>query len=292
MLATFNGELYLGEFLYSLSQQSDVIIHLRVSDDASTDKTLEIIDAYGHMFESCKVFNGPCNGPSANFFSLIEKSTYDFVALADQDDVWTPHHLVSAVNRLSETPDMPSLTFSAVAEFSDENETVVLWPERFPGEDIRTVITENLARGCTFVLNSKAINLIKTHIPVNAIMHDWWILLLIYSSGCVTWSKLPEVRYRIHDNNFVGITPSLRLQLTRFIRNLKNRDWTIVSQIDELHFKYGWAMSSQKRHELGSFLRDVNSPRITGRWGLIFWKNRYRSSYSGELAVRILLLLH
>jgi glycosyltransferase involved in cell wall biosynthesis len=117
LLATFNGEKYLGEFLVSLSRQNDVIIHLRVSDDGSTDKTLDIINSHKDLFESCMIFSGPCNGPSANFFSLIEKATYEFVALADQDDVWLPHHLISSINRVSATPEVPSMSFSAVAEF-------------------------------------------------------------------------------------------------------------------------------------------------------------------------------
>jgi glycosyltransferase involved in cell wall biosynthesis len=292
LLATFNGELYLGEFLDSLSRQKDVKVHLRVSDDGSSDKTLVIINSHKHLFESCIVFSGPCVGPGLNFFSLIRQATYDFVALADQDDVWLPHHLISAINRLSKTPDLPSMTFSAVAEFVEENETVTIWPNRFPGEDIRTIITENLARGCTFVLNTNAINLIKMHKPKNAIMHDWWILLLIYSSGSVTWSKLPEVRYRIHKGNAVGGKPSFRIRLNRFLKNFKGRDWIVVSQITELHYVYGWSMSGQKRHEIGSFIRDINSPLSTGRWNLLLWPKRFRTNLYDELAVRLSFLMH
>ncbi len=292
LLATYNGELYISEFLDSLSLQNEVIIHLRVSDDGSSDRTLEIIESYQHLFESCKVFNGPRNGPSANFFSLIEKANYKFVALADQDDIWLPHHLITAVKRLSTTPDLPSLTFSAVEEFNDEKETTSLWPERFPGEDIRTIITENLARGCTFVLNSKAVNLINLHKPVNAIMHDWWILLLIYSCGCVTWSNSPEVRYRIHKDNAVGGRPSFKQRLNRFLKNLEERDWKVISQITELFAMYGWSMSSQKRHELGSFLRDANSTLLTGKCNLVFSPKKFRSNFFDEVAIRLGFLIH
>jgi glycosyltransferase involved in cell wall biosynthesis len=292
LLATFNGELFLAEFLDSLSRQNDVRIHLRVSDDGSSDKTVEIINSHKHLFETCIISSGPCLGPSANFFSLIEHATYEFVALADQDDIWLPHHLISAINRLSKTPDLPSMTFSTVAEFTEEKETETIWPKRFPGEDIRTIITENLARGCTFVLNTKAINLIKIHKPKNAIMHDWWILLLIYSSGSVTWSKLPEVRYRIHKGNAVGGKPSFRIRLNRFLINFKGRDWKVVSQVNELLYVFGWSMSGQKRHEIGSFLRDINSPLSTGRWGLLLWAKRFRTNLYDELAVRLGFLMH
>lgn len=287
LLATFNGEAFLGEFLDSLSRQEGVKIHLRVSDDGSTDSTLKIVDAHKHKFESFKILDGPRTGPASNFFHLISQATQGFVALADQDDVWLPNHLVDSINRLIATQEVPSMTFSTVLEFEHNESQEKLWPARFPGEDIRTILTENLARGCTFVLNLAAINLINLHKPKNAIMHDWWILLLIYSSGSVTWSTEPEVRYRIHQNNSVGGKPKFSVRLKRFIKNISGRNLSTVIQADELLSNFSWSMSSQKRHEIGSFLRDAHSPISTGRWNLILWRYRFRSTYSDELAVRV-----
>ena len=287
LLTTFNGEAFLGEFLDSLSRQKGVKIHLRVSDDGSTDSTLKIIDAHKHMFESFKILDGPRTGSASNFFHLINQATQGFVALADQDDVWLPNHLVDSINRLTTNQEMPSMTFSSVLEFEDSGNQEKMWPTRFPGDDIRSILTENLARGCTFVLNSHAISLINLHKPKNAIMHDWWILLLIYSSGSVTWSTEPEVRYRIHQNNSVGGKPKFRVRLKRFMKNISVRNLTTVIQADELLSNFRWSMSSQKRHEIGSFLRDAHSPLLTGRWNLILWRHRFRSKYIDELAVRV-----
>jgi glycosyltransferase involved in cell wall biosynthesis len=287
LLATFNGEIYLAEFFESLLRQDGVRIHLIVSDDGSTDETLKIVDAYKHKFESWKILQGPRTGPSANFFHLINQATYKFVALADQDDVWLPNHLIDSIRRILDTQDLPSMTFSSVLEFSNTNRTEIVWPTRFPGKDIRTILTENLARGCTFVMNLHAVNLIKLYKPQNAIMHDWWILLLIYSSGNVNWSTGPEVRYRIHQNNTVGGKPEPRIRLNRFIKNVKSRDLLIISQAEELHSNFSWSMSGQRRHEIGSFLRDIKSPLITGRWNLLLWTNRFRSSYADEIAIRL-----
>jgi glycosyltransferase involved in cell wall biosynthesis len=292
LLATFNGEKYLGEFLVSLSRQNDVIIHLRVSDDGSTDKTLDIINSHKDLFESCMIFSGPCDGPSANFFSLIEKATYEFVALADQDDVWLPHHLISSINRVSRTLDVPSMSFSAVAEFCEEKVTESIWPQRFPGKDIRSILTENLSRGCTFVMNSKAIDLIKLYKPQKAIMHDWWILLLIYSCGEVTWTITPEIRYRIHQSNAVGGKPNLGIRINRFKKKFTAHEWSIVSQADELLGKYNWSMSSQRRHEIGSFVRGINSHLITGKVNLLLWRYSYRTGILDEIAVRLAVLIY
>jgi glycosyltransferase involved in cell wall biosynthesis len=292
LLATFNGEKFLGEFLDSLSKQVNVVIHLRVSDDGSTDKTLEIIDSYKEFFKSCKIHAGPCNGPSSNFFSLIERATFEFVALADQDDIWHPHHLISSVNRLSVTPDSPSMSFSAVTEFGEGKATETIWPTRFPGIDIRSIVTENLARGCTFVLNSKATDLIKLYKPENAVMHDWWILLLMYSSGEVTWSVAPEVSYRIHSSNVVGGKPALNVRIKRFRDNFRAREWSIVSQANELFEKYNWSMSSHGRHEIGSFVRGIGSYFITGKCNLLFWPQRYRTNMLDEIAIRLTIFIY
>lgn len=291
LLATFNGGLYLAEFLESLACQEGVKIHLRVSDDGSTDGTVDIVKSFRNRFESCTICAGPSQGPSENFFSLIEKSTYEYVALADQDDIWLPQHLISAIKRVSETPELPSMTFSSVTEFSQESNKELIWPVRFPGNDIRTIVTENLARGCTFVLNSKSIDLIKLHQPENAIMHDWWILLLIHSSGIVTWSTAPEVKYRIHQNNAVGGSPNFKVRSSRFFKNVKGQDWMVINQADELLRNYKWSMSSQKSHELGSFLRDIKSPFLTGRLHLVLSTARFRSTILDELAVRFAFTL-
>jgi glycosyltransferase involved in cell wall biosynthesis len=291
LLATFNGELYLSEFLDSLCQQQGVRIHLRVSDDGSTDGTINIIESYENKFASCEIYSGPQKGPSANFFSLIEQATDEFVALADQDDIWLPNHLLSSIKRLAVTPDIPSMTFSAVMEFGENQKSESIWPNRFPGEYIRTILTENLARGCTFVLNSKAINLIKFQRPQNEIMHDWWILLLIHSSGNVTWSKQPEVRYRIHQNNSIGGKPSFGIRWNRFIKNIKDRNWNVFNQAAELFEIYGWSMSGQKRHELGSFLRNLGSPLLAGRSRLVFFPQRFRSTLFDEIALRFTFII-
>ena len=287
LLATFNGELYLSEFLDSLVQQQGVKIHLRVSDDGSADGTLNIIDSYKNKFASCQVYNGPQNGPSANFFSLIEKATYEFVALADQDDIWLPNHLLLSLNRLAEDTNSPSITFSAVTEFGEKLKYETIWPSRFPGEDIKSILTENPARGCTFVLNQKAVKLICLHKPMSAVMHDWWILLLLYTSGKVSWSEIPEVKYRIHSYNVIGGKHSFSIRLSKYINSLKNGDWKIVSQAEELLTRYGELMSIHKRLQLLSFLREFSSPLSTGRLNLVLWPRRFRAGINDEIAVRL-----
>ena len=51
IMATYNGEKYLSEQLDSILNQSDVIVHLYISDDGSTDNTLNIIQDYKDKYQ-------------------------------------------------------------------------------------------------------------------------------------------------------------------------------------------------------------------------------------------------
>ena len=131
LLATYNGAAYLGEFLESLAEQVGVSIDLFVSDDGSTDSTLLILERYRGRFNSLIVTAGPENGPSENFFSLIAKAKSKYVALADQDDIWEPSHLINSVECLAFYEDVPALSFTRVSEFEDKpfNQSR-LWPTK------------------------------------------------------------------------------------------------------------------------------------------------------------------
>lgn len=290
LLATLNAEKHIEEFLLSLSKQEGVKIHLRVSDDGSSDHTLRIVDTYRQRFESCEILEGPRSGPASNFFHLINHATKDFVAIADQDDIWLPNHLHDSIIRLKNTEEMPSLTFSSVIEFEDSSNELRLWPTRFPDKDIRSILTENLARGCTFVLNSKAINLINLYKPKSAIMHDWWILLLIASTGNVTWSHSPEIRYRIHENNLIGRTPRIKERIFRFFKTYIDGRWMVIDQISELLRHYGQYMQPESRDILSMFLFQFNSRNKIEKMKLCTWTGHYRSTFIDEIAVRMVLL--
>jgi glycosyltransferase involved in cell wall biosynthesis len=292
LLATYNGAKFLPDFLASLVRQEGVKIHLRVSDDYSTDETLDILNSFKDSFDSFDLKKGPGVGPAENFFSLIKDARHNYIALADQDDVWEPNHLINSIKRLSNSPDLPSLTFSSVLEFGESLSIERIWPSRYPSPDIRSILTENLGRGCTFVFNSKATKLINIYKPKNAIMHDWWLLLLIYATGSVTWTEEPEVRYRIHQNNAIGNSSSFQTRFRRFILNKPFKCWHVHRQSEELLKSFGWSMNGQAKHQLETFLEDLNSPRVNGRWGAILWRNRYRTSLLSEVVVRTIICFY
>ncbi|MCP1121497.1 glycosyltransferase [Robbsia andropogonis] len=105
LLASFNGALWLEEQLRSLTEQLNVDIDVLISDDGSSDKTIDIIrnyEFYGtnvHLLENVV----PSGSAGQNFINLIKRadsSGYGYVALADQDDVWLNDKIASAISIL------------------------------------------------------------------------------------------------------------------------------------------------------------------------------------------------
>jgi rhamnosyltransferase len=254
LLATFNGEPFLGEFLDSLSRQVGVRIHLRVSDDGSTDKTLDIVKFHKHKFESCTIINGPGKGPSINFLSLLSLSSADYMAFADQDDIWLPEHLLNSISRINFSSDSPTMTFSQVIEWDESKELSNIWPQSFPTNSIKMYFAQNFARGCTIVLNRAMAEMVKNALPQRAIMHDWWVFLIGATCGKAIFEPKPEVVYRLHERNFIGVNKKSSI-LKSLTHKRSNKVWQPLAQIIELKLLHEQDFSSIALLEVNEFIQ-------------------------------------
>ena len=89
-LATFQGSRFLQEQLDSLARQTLSPLELVVGDDASTDGTIEILQAFAKTAPfPVLVHQNPVRlGFRANFFNTAERCRGDLIAFCDQDDIW------------------------------------------------------------------------------------------------------------------------------------------------------------------------------------------------------------
>jgi len=93
-LATYNGERFLKEQLDSILEQSYTDIEIIACDDCSTDSTPQILEDYQKKDSRLKVyFNEKNLGFKKNFEKCISLCDGDYIALSDQDDVWTKDHI-------------------------------------------------------------------------------------------------------------------------------------------------------------------------------------------------------
>lgn len=86
-MATYNGELYISDQISSILNQLSLHDELIISDDFSTDQTLNIIKSFNDQRIKI-VFNKMDVGYAGNFENAINNASGDLIFLSDQDDVW------------------------------------------------------------------------------------------------------------------------------------------------------------------------------------------------------------
>lgn len=112
-MATYNGAKYLKEQVDSIFNQEfkenpDTEIELIVSDDESTDDTLNILRSYNdqrikiyiHTEHKKNRYFNAAFACTKNFENAIKKATGDYIFLSDQDDVWYPWKLDKSLSSL------------------------------------------------------------------------------------------------------------------------------------------------------------------------------------------------
>ncbi|MGI6224561.1 MAG: glycosyltransferase [Prevotella sp.] len=89
VMCTCNGEKFVKEQLDSIINQTYPLHEIIIQDDNSHDNTIEILEEYAKKDKRIHVYhNVPALGVNQNFFAGIKKTTGDFIALSDQDDIW------------------------------------------------------------------------------------------------------------------------------------------------------------------------------------------------------------
>lgn len=98
---TFNAEKYIRDTLHSVLNQSYKNWEMILIDDASTDKTLQIINDFAEKdtrFKVSQLTKNSGNGYARNV--ALEKATGKYIAFLDADDLWFPKKLEKQIQFL------------------------------------------------------------------------------------------------------------------------------------------------------------------------------------------------
>lgn len=217
LLATYNGEKFVGELLESIREQSWSNWKLFVSDDNSEDGTLNIIREFARKDERIEIISYKKRFGCAkkNFSFLMEfvykKTDLDIFMFADQDDVWVKNKIELSLNKLLEVSDggkLPALVYTDLIVV-DERLNIIcdsLWkyqkidPSR---NKFHHLLIQNVVTGATAIFNRKLL-CISPSVPGKAVMHDWWMALVASAFGEIDYIRERTVFYRQHGLNETG----------------------------------------------------------------------------------------
>lgn len=229
LLATYNGERYIREQIDSILEQeySDWII--RACDDASTDRTYEILSEYKKRFPDKFILEKNQKGfgsAKLNFFHLIKQSTCDYVMCCDQDDVWLPDKISLTLQEMkkNEKEGLPVLIHT---DLKVVDETLQILSDSFFQHSnlrksfrYRDILIQNHVTGCTMMMNRPLIGLLNMQESYEDIlMHDWLAAAVAAGLGKVGFVDCSTMLYRQHAVNEVG---AKKYGLALLISKLKN----------------------------------------------------------------------
>ncbi|QXI21355.1 glycosyltransferase [Pseudomonas iranensis] len=224
LLAAFNGMRWIEEQLASILKQSAVDVTVYISIDPSTDGTETWCTDYAARHTQVIVLPeaGSFGGASRNFFRLIRDvpvDEYDFIAFADQDDVWNIDKLDRATQaiRLRQVDAYSSNVTAFWADgrscLLDKGQPQVAWDYLF----------EAAGPGCTYVMSRRLVAQLKVSMLANwdelqqVSLHDWYCYAYTRSHG-FRWfiDPLSSMQYRQHEQNQVGANTGLGSLLSRY----------------------------------------------------------------------------
>ena len=225
-VCTYNGEKYIPAQLDSIINQSLPPYEIIIVDDGSSDETLSVLKQYSMKY---KIIHHFCNeerlGFVRNFSLAISKTHGDYVALADQDDIWTENHLEALLHGIGHNAVcvgdaimIDSGGKETGERFSDVKNNYFI-PNDSVSKAYRIVYNLNPYQGASMLIDR---NWVETYLPIpeEACYHDTFL------AGCASLTQglavIPDIitRYRIHDGQ---VTTTWKISIIKELRKRRHR---------------------------------------------------------------------
>jgi glycosyltransferase involved in cell wall biosynthesis len=215
VMTTFNSKDFVQEQLDSIVAQSYKNWELIISDDASTDHTLEILSDYVKRHHNVKIHllrNAQNLGQAKNFERALTKAQGEFIAISDSDDYWEPLKLEKQLGFLEKNPQV-SLNYHDLS-ITDKHLNIIsgslrnnlangLRSAHVENDSLSSLLVQNHISAATMMFRKEMTKLFLPYPP--KISKDYWMVLvtsaLNYKIGYI---DEPLMKYRQHSANVTG----------------------------------------------------------------------------------------
>lgn len=223
VMATYNGAKYIREQLESIFDQSVKPDEIIISDDCSKDDTLKIIGEYKNKVSIPIIINvnKKNQGYIKNFKFAISIAKGDYIFLCDQDDVWETDKIeITLAKMKNHSADIACTGMTLI----DNNGKQIYdmkpfktspiigyqtWTYNVYSVSMKRLIWGNISPGCTYCVKKSVIATYQKIADIS-LSHDYQLLLVGANRGKAVFIDYPLSRYRIHDNNTIGMTKKVK----------------------------------------------------------------------------------
>lgn len=196
-MATYNGEKYIKQQLQSILSQLSDSDEVIVSDDASVDNTISIIESFADP--RIKIFHSHCKSPVFNFENALLHSSGDIIFLSDQDDIWLPDKVKITLEYMK----IYNCVISDAAVINDQGDTVCdsFFKLNNSKPGLLMNLVSNAYLGCAMCFDRKILEC-ALPFPKDIEMHDRWLGLVSEVYGKTYFCDEILFKYRRHSDNF------------------------------------------------------------------------------------------
>ena len=198
-IATYNGAHSIKEQLTSILSQLGPEDEVIVSDDGSTDRTLEIVRNLSSPI--VKIVEGPATGSLIdNFEHALKHASGDYIFLSDQDDKWLPNKVSIAMEHF--TQGYNCIISDCIVTDQSWNVTSPSFYQTLGKRNSRwfNLLVRNAYLGCCMAFDRSVLNR-SLPFPPNIPMHDIWIGNVASFTGKVAFIDDKLILFRRHDSN-------------------------------------------------------------------------------------------
>lgn len=210
-LASFNGEKYISEQLDSILSQTIQDFEVVICDDCSNDSTWIILREYAKKDKRIKIYRNSENiGFKKNFEKAISLCKGEYIALSDQDDIWTSNHLDVLLGIIGNN-SVACGNAQIINEFGVDKGYDLRFLEGLDkvyndNLDVayRILLNKNPFQGASMLINrlflTKALP-----IPEGVNYHDAWFAALSCVEGRFVYTSTIINKYRQHSDNVTSL---------------------------------------------------------------------------------------
>ncbi len=197
-IATYNGAAVVREQLESILPQLAPTDEIIISDDGSTDNTLNVVRSLNSPL--IRIVQGPARqSPIWNFENALREARGDVVFLSDQDDCWTERKVEVMLDALQRADCVVSDCYVTDSELNVTAESFFKLNDTHEGR-YYNLLRRNGYQGCCMSLRSCVLKK-ALPFPQRIPLHDIWIGNVAAFYFRLAFLPEPLLYYRRHGNN-------------------------------------------------------------------------------------------
>lgn len=205
LMPVFNSERFVAEAIESILNQTFKDFEFLILDDASTDKSFEIIKDFEKKDPRIKVYQNEKNlGVVASRNKLIELSKSKYIAWLDSDDIALENRLEKQVNFLEEHPEI-GMVGAWLIKSDKSGKKLMIWPMETNPDKLQVELFFHSPFSTVVMIRKSALpeKLYDSRFPV---AEDYDLYCRIAEKNSVANLGIPLLKYRENSASLSHIT--------------------------------------------------------------------------------------